>query len=406
MITLLAFALKDWRLMFRDRVALLFLLLAPVVVISVAGFSLSTLYGTRGAKGMVFELPVADEDGGEVARSFLDALRSAGGVAVELVSEDEARSRVARSRGAGAAVVIPHGFSDAFRRGQPAPVTFLTDPVKHLEVLKLRSEVERAYFGLMAVRVAGRVAVMEVLTHGGDADLEDVAEDAALVARKLVERSRAIEERSLTSVRTTFNAFDQNVPGFGVTFLLLGTLFGVGLGLADEREWGISYRLRASPVPLRYLVLGKVLSRFAVGVVQMAILFFIGRVAFEISLGSSLTALALLILAVSLAAAAFGLLVAALAPTRDAVLPLGTITVVGMTAVGGCWWPITLEPEWLQRIALFFPTAWAMEGFNDLMLRERGLREVGPTLLALLLFAGAYVGVGQWLYVRREAGSQ
>ncbi len=36
---------KDLRLLARDRVALVFLTLAPIIVITVAGFSLATLYG-------------------------------------------------------------------------------------------------------------------------------------------------------------------------------------------------------------------------------------------------------------------------------------------------------------------------------------------------------------------------
>ena len=51
---------KDLRLLARDSAALLFLVLAPIVVISVAGFSLSTFYGSRGGSETEFLLPVAN----------------------------------------------------------------------------------------------------------------------------------------------------------------------------------------------------------------------------------------------------------------------------------------------------------------------------------------------------------
>ena len=54
------FFMKDLQLLFRDRVAVLFLLLAPVVVISVAGFSLSAFYG--GGEGPEFLLPITELD--------------------------------------------------------------------------------------------------------------------------------------------------------------------------------------------------------------------------------------------------------------------------------------------------------------------------------------------------------
>ncbi len=41
-----------------------------------------------------------------------------------------------------------------------------------------------------------------------------------------------------------------------------------------------------------------------------------------------------------------------------------------MAAVGGCWWPIDLEPAWMRTVALGLPTTWTMQGFNNLMIRR------------------------------------
>ncbi len=306
---------------------------------------------------------------------------------------------------AGAALVIPEGFGMEFQKGNAVRLLLWIDPVKHIEVLKIKGEVERVRGALVAAQIAGRIAVVEVLTHAGDVDFEAVMADATELAGRLVERSVGLDEVSLTSSRTHFNTFDQNVPGFGVTFLLLGMLLGVGIGLADERDWGMLYRLSASPVSAASLITGKVLSRFAVGMVQMAILFAFGRLVFAVSLGPSWPALGLVIAGISFAAASLGLLVAALSPSRDAVLPLGTIAVMGMAAIGGCWWPITLEPQWLQNAAHLFPTTWAMEAFNDLMLRERSLADVLPAVGAMVVFGAFYFVLGLRIFLRREVSA-
>ncbi len=130
--------------------------------------------------------------------------------------------------------------------------------------------------------------------------------------------------------------------------------------------------------------------------------FAFGRVVFAISLGQSLLGIGLLILGAAFSAASFGVLVAVLAPSRDAVLPLGTIAIMAMVAMGGCWWPITIEPLWLQSTAHLFPTAWAMQAFNDLMLRERGLVDIWPALAALTGFGALYLFAGIWIYLRRK----
>ena len=402
MTKLVALVAKDFRLMWRDRAALVFLLMAPVVVISVAGFSLSSFYGSGTGGGAEYLLPVTDLDGSEESRELLSALERAPGLRLTRVDETEGRRLVSRTNRAGAALVIPAEFGTGFRQGRSVSLQLWTDPVKNIEVMKIKAEVERVRGALVAAQVAGRIAVIEVLTHAGDVDFEAVAEDASRLASRLIDKSVKLEETSLTSSRLTFNTFDQNVPGFSVTFLMLGMLLGVGLGLVDEREWGMLYRLAAGPVPAAAPVIGKVISRFVIGSAQMVILFAFGRAAFDISLGPSLAALGLVILGVVFAATTFGLLIAALAPSRDSVLPLGTIAVVGMAAVGGCWWPITIEPQWLQSLAHLFPTAWAMEAFNDLMLRERQLGDVWPAILALLSFGIAYLSAGAWIYLKRE----
>ncbi|HXV60400.1 MAG TPA: ABC transporter permease [Vicinamibacteria bacterium] len=398
-------AAKDIRLLLRDRWALLFLLLAPLVVISVAGFSLSTFYGDREQSENVFLLPVADRDGGGVAERLVSSLGAVAGLRVVRVDEPEARRLVAEAGEAGAALVIPQGFTTDFRAGREVRLVLLTDPVKYLELLRIKIEVARVQAALVASQVASRVAVVEVLTHAGDVDFESVSEDAGDLASRLVDESVGLDEQSLTSSRTSFNTFDQNVPGFGVTFLMLGMLLGVGLGLVDERDWGILYRLTASPVSAGTIVTGKVISRVLIGVVQMALLFAFGRALFGISLGPSLLALGLVVIGVSFASAAFGLLIASLAPTRDSVVQLGTIAIMAMAAIGGCWWPMSIEPGWLRNLAHLFPTAWAMEASNDLMLRERSLSDVGLAVIALVLFGLVYLAVGRRLYLRREEAS-
>jgi ABC-2 type transport system permease protein len=391
---------KDLRLLLRDRTALLLLLAAPIIVISTAGFSLSTLYGSASHL-----FPIANEDGGVVASELIQALMETPELDVKLVERESGRRMVADSPGAGALLVIPAGFSEAVQAGQPAELLLAIDPVKHLEVLTIRAAVERARAAIIATRVAARIAVVQVLTYAGEVDFEALGEDSVELARRLLDRTVNLSESSVFDGPTEYNTFDQNVPGFSVTFLMLGMLFGIGLGLLDERQWGMVYRLAASPLPPWSLVVGKVGSRFVVGVSQMALLFAFGRAAFGISLGPSLLALALVIAGITFASAALGLLASGLAPSRDAVLPMGTIAVVAMAAIGGCWWPITIEPVWLQRLAHLFPTAWAMEAFNDLMLRRRELVDVLPACLILVGFGCLYLVVGARLYRGQESSS-
>jgi ABC-2 type transport system permease protein len=188
-----------------------------------------------------------------------------------------------------------------------------------------------------------------------------------------------------------------------VTFLLLGVLLGVSLGLLDEWQWGTLERVQATPMPLTSLLIAKLATRSAVGTVQMALLFAVGWLAFGVSLGPAPWALSLPTAGIVFAGTAFGLVVAALAPTREAVLPLGSIVIMTMAAVGGCWWPIDLEPAWMRRAALAFPTTWAMEAYNDLMIRRQPVGAVLVATAVLFAYGAAYLALGLVLF-RRLAG--
>jgi len=175
--------------------------------------------------------------------------------------------------------------------------------------------------------------------------------------------------RSLVPGRPQVNSFDQYVPGFGITFLLIDMLWGVGVGLIDEREWGTLQRLRAGGAPVPGLMLGKLSARLLIGTFQMVVLFGVGWLLFGISLGPAPAMLLVPAAAIAFAAGSFGLLIACVARTRDAVLPVGSVVAMAMSAIGGCWWPLGFEPAWMRAVAMWMPTTWTMRAFNDLMIR-------------------------------------
>ena len=549
---------KDFKLLLRDRTALLFLTLAPIVVMAVAGFSLASLYGADPTGQTAYDLPIVDEDGGELARQIEDRLSGDESVRVRRVASREEAQRLVHDKSAGSALVIPAGTRAALAAGNPASVLLYTDPVKFLErinvtlrVLKVRDEladaerariiaelneqrvraseqleelaatVERVRANLTVVRreageararAAGQLdaeteRIRSQVSAEIDAQLEQLAAQVndAVAARvgalqqparqyfdaltatrgqfeawfaelqrlaarradripdpptfpepppellraleeqpapieipmnlelRITPPSRAaldalavgdvdlqipklevpdavvpaaslgVEEIGIDGGPTTINTFDQNAPGFSVTFMLLGMLFGVSLGLLDERDWGTFDRVRSLPVPARNIVLGKLASRFAVGVVQMIVLFAVGFALFRISLGPQPWGLLLPIVGIVFVGTALGLIVAAIAPSRDAVVPLGSVLIVTMAAVGGCWWPIDLEPRWMRSVAQALPTTWAMEAFNDLMIRGRRAEAAYVPTAVLLGFGAAYLALGLALFRRRLA---
>jgi ABC-2 type transport system permease protein len=359
-VNLLTIFSKDLRLIARDRVALLFNVVVPIAVITIVA---STLGGSEGGSLL---LPIVNEDQGPVAQLLIETLGEHAEV-VE-VERGEAAAIVGEDKRAAAALVLPRRLSKRYLASRPSTLTLLTDPAKRTEL-----ETVKAYL-LQADR------------------------EAAALADPLSEELLVLEERPVIGRRLSVSSFEQNVPGFSVMFVLMGVLFGVAFGLRDERDSGAIVRLRAAPVAKIEILGGKLLARLLVGAAQMLILFGFGHLAFGVSLGPSLPVFLLLTLAVVFSMIGFSLLVASFARTREQIIPLGLTVIMLVCAIGGCWWPLFMEPAWLQRIAHAVPTAWAMDGLNDLILREQGLAAVAPVLGVLSAYGALCLGLGTRLY--------
>ena len=148
-------------------------------------------------------------------------------------------------------------------------------------------------------------------------------------------------------------------------------------------------------------MIGKVTPTLLVALAQMVALFVLGVVLFDLVVTGSLTALSMIIFSFSLSMLAFGMAITSLSRTS---LQLNTfVNLFGMffAGVGGALVPLAVLPEWVQSVAPFVPTYWAMQGFLEVIL-EGGdwAAVVGPTT-ALLGFTAIF-GVVASLRFRLE----
>ena len=186
---------KDLKLLLRDRAALLFLTIAPIVVMSVAGFSLATLYGADTDQRITYELPIVDEDGGELATQIEEALRGDESLELRRVARAEALELV-RDKKAGSALVIPAGTRDALAAGRSARLMLYTDPVRFLDRINMTLRVAKARDALADAERARIVAQLGEQRAKVKAQLEELDTTVQRVRANLATmRREAGEER-------------------------------------------------------------------------------------------------------------------------------------------------------------------------------------------------------------------
>jgi len=363
---MIAVFLKDLRIILRDRWALLFFILVPIVVISI--IALALFDSDEGPKLMV---PVVNEDQGPVANAFIKLLGKHADV-VEM-SRQEAEHVVRDQNRAPAAIVFPQGMSKAYLQGRTSNLTLLTDPAQAVD--------------LQTVKVL--LLLMD--------------KEAAALADPLEEERISLTEQNLTGNRVSVTSFEQNVPGFSIMFVLLAVVFATAMGLHDERDWGTLPRLLVAPAGFTWMLLGKLGARFCMGVIQMLVLFLWGYFFFEVSLGSSVIAFVALTCAVVFVCVALGLVVAGIARTREQTQPMSLAVVMAFSALGGLWWPQSITPEWMREISPIVFTTWAMRGMNDLVLRDRGLAAMVEPVGVLTLYGIVLLAIGLRLFRTRHS---
>jgi len=355
---------KDLRLIARDRSALVSLIVVPIIVILVVA-------ETQGGGSNNILLPIVNEDEGPVANALIKVFREH--LDVQIVDRATAESLVRDENKAAAMMVLPAGMSKRYLTNKPSKIEMLTDPSQGVELGAIKAVM------LLADR------------------------DAAALGDPFHEELLDLEERALTGRRLKFSSLEQNVPGFAVTFVLLSLLFSVSFGLRDEEAWGTSGRIATAPVAPWAVLGGKLLARVLIGGAQLTLLLAFGHFMYHLSLGSSAPTFVLTVFAVVFSMAGFSVIIAAIARTREQIIPVGLSAMFILASIGGCWWPFFEQPKWMQTIAQGAMTTWSMLALQDVMLRERGLLDVAPELLLLFIYGSVSFLIGQRMFRYAES---
>jgi len=185
------------------------------------------------------------------------------------------------------------------------------------------------------------------------------------------------------------SGFQQAVPGMLVMFTLLVLLTSGGTMLVQERTQGLLRRLASAPIARGELVAGKWEARMALAAIQVTVALVFGTFLFDMDWGPDIIMVVVVLAAWAGFCASAGLWLGTVANTTAQAAGLGVLAANLLAALGGCWWPIEVTPEWMQVIQKAIPTGWTMDALHKLISFQAGAMSVVPNVL--LLFAGAVV---------------
>jgi ABC-2 type transport system permease protein len=184
-----------------------------------------------------------------------------------------------------------------------------------------------------------------------------------------------------------------------VQFLLFA-LTASSTALFREKEQGLFQRILSAPVARSDILLSKCLYGISLGLIQLLVLFYAGHLLYGIEIGGELPLLVIVCVFAATACTAFGMLIAAVAPTPDAARGLATFAILLMCAIGGAWFPVSFMPEFIQRLSRLTLVYWSIEGFSQVLWARGGLADILPAVGWLSLMAALGLGFAVWRFNR------
>lgn len=197
--------------------------------------------------------------------------------------------------------------------------------------------------------------------------------------------------------------FNRMVPASAVMFLLFMVFMYGGISILVERREGVLERIYLSPAGYPSIIGGKWLSRLLLGMLQMTLLFLVGKLLFKTYWGNSLPALFLVALFFCGTISGMSILLGSLMRKEEVLIVFNILLANVMAALGGCWVPAELFPPALKIASYVFPTGWAMDAFNKLIFFGYDLRSVLPNIAVLFAFSMAFFVLAAKFFKLRKA---
>jgi ABC-2 type transport system permease protein len=394
--------LKDLLQIARDWKSTLFLVAMPVLFTLIFGFA----FGGGGERDPRLPVGIVNADQGGMLGAELQELLAVSEVIRPVPEEGGERASVEERVHEGklaAALVVPGGFTLQALDGAVLDLTVIVDR-RSIEGRTVLNGIETAVSRLQgAVETAHISADQFQAKEGfeGEASRQAYLEEAILLATAAWHEPPltvvAEEAGSASSKDKVASGFEQASPGMMVQSAVYG-LITSGMVLLIERRVGALGRLMATPIRPVHVIAGHVLAMFLVALMQQGMLVALGQWVFGVKYLRAPVAVLIVSVALSLWVSSLGLLIGAVSRTEGQVITWSLVAMFVFSALGGAWFPLEVAGKAFSTVGHAMPTAWAMDGFQNVVVRGLGLRSVLLPACVLLAYALAFFGFAAWRF--------
>jgi ABC-2 type transport system permease protein len=342
--TVVVFTKLSTKRFFRDRLALFFVILFPLIFLFVFG-SLS-----KGGGKLSFSVAVINNSHSSYSQQFVKYINNNKVYKVDksVTTLAEAEDKMSKSQLDGA-IVLPNNFGDV-QSGQATPTG-------QIQVVYTQND-----------QASGDTIVSVI-----QSSLTSINSKFVAVSDPFTVIGKQLNQQSLTTFDYTFAGL------LGFSIIGIG-IFGPINVFPELKKQGILRRLHTTPIRVWQYFMATMFSQAIIGVISIAIQFAVAIAVFHLKVdGNYLDILIFTVLSIFMILG-IGLAIGGWAKNERQAAPLSNIIVFPMLFLSGTFFPRFEMPHWLQTVTNYLPLTPVIDGLRQLTTEGKSLLEIGPQL--------------------------
>lgn len=392
-------ALKDLSQIIRDKKSALFLVIMPIVLTGFMGFALGR--GSQTDSRLPLGFVMADTSG-VLSQNLQAMLNENKTLRVVVVADETLATEQVRQGTLAAALYVPANFSAETLAGETVHLSLIAD-VNSPGGATARQTVQAIVARVFSMAEVGKLSVKQV-TAIQPFSSESARQTTMLSA--IAEASKGwsdpqlivtMENAYAAKESTAPSSFVQSSPGMMVMFAVF-SLTTTAMLLVIERKTRTLQRMITTGMSRAEIIAGHVLAMFIVVLMQELLLVVVGQMAFGVNYAREPIAIVLVMAALALWTASLGLFIGTMAKAEEQASLWALIAMFVFSALGGAWFPLEGTGQTFAMIGHLMPSAWAMDGFQNIIVRGLALGSVLLPVGILLAYAAGFFGLAVWRF--------
>ncbi len=343
LLAITTFAKISIRRYFRDRVAIFFTVVFPLIFLFVFG----GIFGKNSSSA--FHVAVINQSSEAFAQKFDGQLKAEKIFKVDpkVTTLSSAKDKMSRSE-LDATIVLPPDFGSL--KGKTYP-----------------SGIAQVYYDVNDEQAATTVTSI----------LQGQFET---INTELIKNPTTFKVQTQKTNIGGLSRFDYTFSGLlGFSILGLG-VFGPTNYFPQMKKQGVLRRLHITPLRPWEFFTASVLSNAVIGIFSIGIMFIVAMTVFHFHMTGNILNLVVMIVLGILSIFGIGLAIGGWAKNENQAAPLANIITFPMMFLSGTFFPRFLMPEWLQHITTFLPLTPVIDGIRQVATEGKSLVEVGPQI--------------------------